>query len=195
MCAQVVVAEEDAAATIGAITGIPTELAGSDGGRSRSRDRRSAGPPRAGSADLVTKASWDSVSDRRGTASRATVRRTSRRAGRLPRITMSAAPVAAPRRRPSPRKASSLAVTRDQVPRCPALPGRRRWVDSVATRFRAVNSCGCPRRASSRRCAAVSLRLRARARACTARGPGGRLTTPEPQGCRPLPPVHPAQDE
>src|SRR5690349_19855332 len=123
----------------GAITGTPVVPRRSDGGRSRSYQRRSAGPPGAGALGLATNASWERVSERRGTASRVTVTRISRRGDRLPRTTMSAAPVAAPRRRPSPRKASSLAVTRGQGPRCPAPPGAPSLPASVATRIRRVN--------------------------------------------------------
>jgi len=125
--------------SIGAITGTPVEPRRSGGGRSRSYQRRSAGPPGAGALGLATKASWDRVPERRGSASRVTVTRISRRGDLVRRTTMSAAPVAAPRRRPSPRKASSLAVTRGQGPRCPAPPGAPSLPTSVATRIRRVN--------------------------------------------------------
>jgi hypothetical protein len=125
--------------SIGAITGTPVEPRRSGGGRSRSYQRRSAGPPGAGALGLATKASWDRVPERRGSASRVTVTRISRRGDLLRRTTMSAAPVAAPRRRPSPRKASSLTVTRGQGPRCPAPPGAPSLPASVATRPSRVN--------------------------------------------------------
>jgi hypothetical protein len=51
--------------------------------------------------------------------------------------------MAAPRRRPSPRKASSVAVTPVEVLAVRHLPGRRRWVDSVATRDAGVNPAPC----------------------------------------------------
>jgi hypothetical protein len=111
---------------------------------------------------------------------------------------MSAAPVAAPRRRPSPRKASSLAVTRGQGPRCPAPPGAPSLPASVATRPRRVN----PRSpalagpgplvafardgASPKRAPWPATRASSRARsaplgdpcACTGSWPGDRLTMP-----------------
>ena len=107
---------------------------------SRSAARRSPGPPGAGAEAPVKKASCDRVSDRRGTASRVTVTRISRRAGRLPRTTRSAAPVVAPRRRPRARKASSLAVTRTQEPRVQRLAGAPSLGRRVAARIGRVNS-------------------------------------------------------
>ena len=140
--------------------------------RPRSTTRRSPGPPRAGSAGLVTKASWDSVSDRRGTASRVTVTRISRRGSRLPRTTRSAAPVAAPRRRPRARKASSLAVTR----------GSRSSVSSASRGAVAGPERSCAPRARQLGAAAPSARSGERppsARGCSvARGADGRLTAP-----------------
>jgi hypothetical protein len=74
--------------------------------------RRSAGPPRAGSGPAAVNASSARVDDRRGTASCATVRRTSRGAGGRARTNSTiAAPLTSPRTRPSARKLNSLAVT------------------------------------------------------------------------------------
>jgi hypothetical protein len=74
--------------------------------------RRSAGPPRAGSAAAPANASSARVADRRGTASWAIVTRTSRgAAGRARRNSMRAAPTAIPSRRPRARNANSAAVT------------------------------------------------------------------------------------
>ena len=123
------------------------------GGR---RDRLSRAPP-----GLVTKASWESVSDRRGSASRVTVTRISRRGSRVPKNTMRAAPAAAPRRSPRAMKASSLTVTRGQGPRCPAPPGAPSPWPSVAARHGRVKS--------------TARRLREPA-AERARGADGRLT-------------------
>ena len=97
--------------------------------------RRSAGPPRAGSAAWIpANASSARVEDRRlGTASGATVTRTSRGAGgRARRISTSAAPAATPRTSPSPRNTNSLAVT------LPASPsGRSRVLERTRLRVAA----------------------------------------------------------
>ena len=136
------------------------------GRRVRSNQRRSPGPPGAGSAGWVTKASWDSVSDRRGTASRVTVTRISRRGARVPKTTTRAAPAAAPRTRPRAMKASSLAVTRCSSSSSPTPPGAPSPGVSVAARHARVNFSGGPAAARSGR------------PGCRAGGPGGRLTPP-----------------
>ena len=139
---------------VGTVIGKAAAMPGSGEKPSRSNHRRSPGPPRAGSAGLVTKASCDSVSDLRGSASRVTVTRISRRGERLPRTTIIAAPVAAPRRSPRARKASSLAVTRGQGPRCPAPPGAPSLPASVAASSGHVN----PRARSAEASAPAPLR-------------------------------------
>ena len=100
----------------------------------RARARRRVGRTSAGRRDRPVPAppGWSRrrpgrafpIGGERRRGSRVT--RISRRRSRLPRTTMSAAPVAAPRRRPRARKASSLAVTRGQVLESRRLSGRRR---------------------------------------------------------------------
>ncbi len=82
-------------------------------GAAWSPSRRSAGPPRAGSALVATKASSARVVARRGMASCATVTLTSRgAAGRARRTSIRAAPAATPSTNPMARNANSEAVTR-----------------------------------------------------------------------------------
>src|SRR5688572_28248760 len=119
------------------------------------------------------KASCESVSDRRGRASRVTVTRISRRGALVPRTTRRAAPAAAPKRSPSPMKASSLAVTRGRFPRCPARRSRcrrrrERSCELSPSQPDVARSAGS-RPASGARSAALG---------CRGSGAGGRLTVP-----------------
>ncbi len=97
---------------IGDVRGTDVRRSGMPTGGPAGSSRRSAGPPRAGSALAIANAASARVAARRGMASWATVTRTSRGAGgRARTISRSAAPAATPRTRPMTRKANSGAVT------------------------------------------------------------------------------------
>jgi hypothetical protein len=146
---------------------------GAPGGITPSDQRRSAGPPRAGSGRAPVNASSARVLTRRGIASCVTVTFTSGATrGRARMSSTMAAPLTTPRTRPRARKLNSLAVTlsASRGPRSPvvAIP----CPASVAAGFGRVNSnagCAMARRASP------PPRSAARPRACRPKGVDGRF--------------------